>query len=316
MAVTYDYYRIFYYVAQYRSFTRAAEALGNNQPNVTRCMNNLEQELGCTLFVRSHRGVALTQAGNHLFAHVRIAYEHLQTAETELADECGLESGLISIGASETALHLLLLEVLQQFHAAHPGVRLRISNHSTPQAIAALQNGLVDFAVVTTPMPERKPLGKTVLHPFREILLGGPRFAELAADMRSLQDLQPYPLICLGEGTGTRDFYQQYFTRHNLPLQVDMEAATTDQILPMIRHDLGLGFFPEELAAQALAHGEVVQIRLVEPLPERAVCLIQDASKPQSIAAKNLERLLVENAKKYQPSRENLLENAVRLLPV
>ena len=45
--VTYDYYRIFYYVAQYRSFTRAAEALNNNQPNITRCMNNLEQELGC-----------------------------------------------------------------------------------------------------------------------------------------------------------------------------------------------------------------------------------------------------------------------------
>ena len=43
MAVPYDYYRIFYYVAQHKSFTKAAEALGNNQPNITRCMNNLEQ---------------------------------------------------------------------------------------------------------------------------------------------------------------------------------------------------------------------------------------------------------------------------------
>ena len=42
MAVPYDYYRIFYYVAQHKSFTKAAEALGNNQPNITRCMNNLE----------------------------------------------------------------------------------------------------------------------------------------------------------------------------------------------------------------------------------------------------------------------------------
>ena len=42
MAVPYDYYRIFYYVAQHKSFTRAAEVLGNNQPNITRCMNNLE----------------------------------------------------------------------------------------------------------------------------------------------------------------------------------------------------------------------------------------------------------------------------------
>ena len=47
--ITYDYYRIFYYVAQYKSFTRAAEALHNNQPNITRCMNNLESELNCKI---------------------------------------------------------------------------------------------------------------------------------------------------------------------------------------------------------------------------------------------------------------------------
>lgn len=60
MAVPYDYYRIFYYVAQHKSFTKAAEALGNNQPNITRCMNNLEQDLGCKLFVRTNHGVSLT----------------------------------------------------------------------------------------------------------------------------------------------------------------------------------------------------------------------------------------------------------------
>ena len=56
--VPYDYYRIFYYAAKYRSFTRAAEILLSSQPNVTRAMNNLEQELGCRLFVRSNRGIA------------------------------------------------------------------------------------------------------------------------------------------------------------------------------------------------------------------------------------------------------------------
>ena len=45
--ITYDYYRIFYFVAQYHSFTKAAEILKNNQPNITRCMNNLES---CLLY--------------------------------------------------------------------------------------------------------------------------------------------------------------------------------------------------------------------------------------------------------------------------
>ena len=42
--MTLDYYRIFYYVAQYQSFSKAAEILGNNQPNLSRCMNLLEPQ--------------------------------------------------------------------------------------------------------------------------------------------------------------------------------------------------------------------------------------------------------------------------------
>ena len=70
----YDYYRIFYYVAQYQSFTKAAEMLRNNQPNITRYINNLESELGCKLFIRSNRGVKLTPEGENLFEHVAIAF--------------------------------------------------------------------------------------------------------------------------------------------------------------------------------------------------------------------------------------------------
>ena len=41
----FDYYRIFYYVAKYKSFSKAAKFLHNNQPNITRCMNIMESEL-------------------------------------------------------------------------------------------------------------------------------------------------------------------------------------------------------------------------------------------------------------------------------
>ena len=83
MAVPYDYYRIFYYVAQHKSFTKAAEALGNNQPNITRCMNNLEQDLGCKLFVRTNHGVSLTPEGQRLYSRAAVAFEQLRLGESE-----------------------------------------------------------------------------------------------------------------------------------------------------------------------------------------------------------------------------------------
>ena len=109
--ITYDYYRIFYYVAQYKSFTKAARALHNNQPNITRCMNNLEQELKCTLFLRSNKGIALTPEGRQLYEHVALAFEQLSIGEEEIRQNGELEHGLVSIGASENALRLILLEM-------------------------------------------------------------------------------------------------------------------------------------------------------------------------------------------------------------
>ena len=73
-----------------------------------------------------------------LFAHVEIAQEQLQAGESELAGITALESGALTISASETALNVFLLDKLREFHRRYPGVRLRIANHSTPQAIRAL----------------------------------------------------------------------------------------------------------------------------------------------------------------------------------
>ena len=73
MNISYEHYRIFYYVAKYGSFTRAANALMNGQPNITRSMNLLEHELGCRLFTRSNRGVRLTPEGQKLYEHVASA---------------------------------------------------------------------------------------------------------------------------------------------------------------------------------------------------------------------------------------------------
>ena len=60
MNISYDAYRVFYCVALHHSFTKAAQALYSNQPNVTRTIRQLEEALGCSLFLRSNRGVKLT----------------------------------------------------------------------------------------------------------------------------------------------------------------------------------------------------------------------------------------------------------------
>ena len=141
MYISFDYYRAFYYVAKYGSISQAAEALMNNQPNVSRTIKNLESELNCTLFVRSRKGVELTPEGEMLYAHVAAAVEHIQSGEEEICLERTLSKGVVTIGASEIALRCFLLPVLKDFRQKYPGIRIRVFNHSTPQAVSALKNG-------------------------------------------------------------------------------------------------------------------------------------------------------------------------------
>lgn len=165
MYISYDYYRVFYYVAKYGNITQAAKQLLNNQPNLTRSIKNLEAELGCALFSRSNRGMRLTPEGERLYEHIRIAFEHIEAGETEITESRNLQKGTVYIAASEVALRCLLLPVLKNYRTLYPGVHIRISNHSTPQAITALKDGIADIAFVTTPTERSVKLTETPIRP-------------------------------------------------------------------------------------------------------------------------------------------------------
>ena len=302
MYVDWEYYKIFYYVAKYQNFTRAARVLGNNQPNITHAMNRLESQLNCVLFIRSNRGVTLTPEGELLYSRIASAAVQIQDAEEELSATATLEHGAISISTTETALNIYLSEKLRAFHTEYPGIRLRISdrkstrlrisNHSTPQAVQAVRNGEVDFAIVTTPAEVENGLKMVELMPFYEVLVGGKTFTALASQTLSLKELAGYPLICLNEESMTRSFYRQFFLEHDAVLKPDTEAATTDQMLTLVKSELGLAFMPEPMAAPLLASGELVQLHLQEIIPSRSICLVYDHHRPLNTAARKFQQLL------------------------
>lgn len=295
MSISYEYYRIFYYVTKYRNFTQAAAALMSNQPNVTRTIKNLENELGCTLFIRSNRGVKLTPEGEKLYAHIRIAVEQIEMGEELLSMDRTLQSGIISIGASEVALRCFLLPVLNEYHRLYPGVRLRISNQPTPEPVSALRNGSVDIAVVTTPTGDMRSLKAQNVREYREVAVCGAAFLELTKKTIAMSELSDYSIISLGKQTKTYDYYCEWFAKKGLPFAPDIEVATADQILPMVKNNLGIGFVPEDFFKDE-DNGNIFPLHLKEELPSRSVCYIKRKDQSLSIAAREFERMIMEHS--------------------
>ena len=305
MYVSLDAYRVFFFVAQYKSFTKAAQMLYSNQPNVTRTIKNLEQSLGCSLFLRSSRSVQLTPEGEELYAHISLAMQQVQAGEELILRRRTLQSGSVRIGASEIALHRVLLPVLEQFRKDYPGIRLQIINSNSQQAAAALKAGKVDFAILTLPVTLGEEFQQTAITAFQEVPVCAKSLAESAQSAKTLRELAAFPLISLCSGTSTHTLYSNWFQTHGLSFLPDIEAATADQILPLVRSGLGIGFLPKETAMEAAESGDVQILNLTEQTPERIICLAKRKDAPMSIAAEMLEQMLLIHSENTQ--EDNML---------
>lgn len=294
MGINFELYKTFYYVAKYRNITHAAKALFQTQPTVSRCIAQLEAQLGCRLFVRSQKGVSLTPEAEILYHHVSAACEEIFCAEQQLDQQKNLREGLVRIGASEMTLHHGLLHFLGFFRENYPEVRIQISGFNTPSAMQALKREEIDLAVVISPYPQSSEFQVQTLSKFQDIVIAGRGFSQLTGRVLCLQDLNNYPLICLQSGTGTRQHLEEFFEQHGQQLRPDIELPTTDLIVPLVEQNLGIGIVPENFAAQALKKRSVFTLCLQEQFPLRQISAITHASHPLSLAAQQFLQLLVE----------------------
>lgn len=284
MDINFEYYKIFYFVAKYGNITKAAAALGSNQPNVTRIMKLLESQLNCKLFIRGARGVSLTKEGERLYSHVAIAYRNILDAQEEICGKDALHGGTIEIGATETALHLFLLQVLHGFKREYPSIRIKIHNRNTLGTIRHLMSGELDFAVVTSPFEVPKTVSCLKVLDYEEILVGGTAYQKLCKKPMELSGLKDYPLVGLGRETVTYELYKNFFVGHKVDMELDIEVATSDLMLPLLENNFGLGFMPKPMAEPLIQEGKLVQIPLNAAPPKRSIQVIADRGRGKSLA--------------------------------
>ncbi len=292
MSISYDYYRTFYYVAKYGNITAAANALFLSQPTVSRCIQNLEQELGCQLFIRTKKGVLLTPEANLLYRYVSRAHRSLAQAEEELTETKAMSRGNLRIAATEMTLQNFLMPYLNQFHSRWPSIKLQISNGTTSDALRMLSSNLADLAIVTSPLDTDQHFLVKPLSPIRDVLIAGNQYEYLRDRLLHLEDIVDCPIICIKKGLTTRAFLDNFFEQHQLLLDPDIEVATTELITPMVVLNMGIGIVPLRLAQKEIDAGNVFPLTLAEDFPSRDICLVSHADRPLSIAGRKFTELL------------------------
>lgn len=116
------------------------------QPTVTKYIQNLEAALGCQLFVRSQKGVSMTEEGQRLFRQISHPCQQMGQAQEIIREYTTNQNGKITISATELTMRYFLLPFLERFQHRFPNVRLQIHAHSFPAMITSLNDETADFS--------------------------------------------------------------------------------------------------------------------------------------------------------------------------
>lgn len=295
MDINLEYYKIFYYVASYKSITLAAEMLSISQPAVSQAVKHLESNLSCTLFVRTSKGVRLTKEGEMLFSYVQRGYETILSGEKKLSEMLNLKQGEICIGASDMTLQFFLLPYLEEFHERYPGIRVTVTNAPTPETLRHLADGKIDFGIVSTPVGEKPYLKIIPVKEIRDVFVAGRKFEYLNGQTLSYHSLMELPVMCLEGNTSTRQYVECFLAEEGVQLRPEFELATSDMLIQFAVRNLGIASVVEDFAAEYIKSGELFRLAFDRELPKREFCIVSNERIPMSAAASTLLRYLIEH---------------------
>lgn len=293
MAIQTEWYKTFYQVAKAGSISRAAQQLFITQPAVTRSIQQLETALGSSLFFRTAKGVTLTREGEHLLRYVEQAFALLSLGEKKLAQLKNLEVGELSIGVGDTICSHYLVPHLHIFHEQHPGIRIHITNQKTREIMAMLKRGEIDIGIGNLPIHDEQ-MRITPVMTIHDVFVAGEKYRHLANRKLPLADILSFPTLLVERGSNSRALVEQFFQDNGLTIKPEFDLGNFELLAQFAQADFGIACIIREFFSQEIDAGELYEIDVDPPLPERQIGVISLRSVPLSAAAAALIYIMME----------------------
>jgi DNA-binding transcriptional LysR family regulator len=235
---------------------RAAAELHTVQSNVTARIRALEAELGCPLFERHSRGVALTPAGQRLLPYARRVAWLLADAARAARDD-GEPRGPLTIGSLETTVALRLSPLIASYAAACPEVDLALRPGTTAELIEAVLDRRLEGAFVCGPVAHPS-LTEQVMFEEELALLAAPGLASIEAATQG----GIARIVVLRAGCSYRQRLEALLARRGIAVPRLLEFGTLEAIFGCVAAGLGITLLPRALVGPVWQSGRVSLHRL------------------------------------------------------
>ena len=270
MNLSFDLYKVFYYVCKYMSITDAARHLYVSQPAITKQIKNLEIGLSKNLFIRSKKGLELTKDGEKLLEKIKDPVERMISIEDNQEED---EECVIKIIAGYCTIKSFLIKNISKFNEKHPNVRFEISTYNYNEAVDRLRKGLADLVFLNMKDGEDDSLGDIKIKDFCEVqdILVANKDYDNIPNRLNILDLNNYPIICKSGKSTTRKNIEEYFKKNNLQFKPKYELSNSWLIEEYVNLNLGIGVVTKEFTQEELKTGRFIEIETDKELPHREI---------------------------------------------
>lgn len=291
MNIDFELYRIFYVVANNSNITKASQELNISQPAISKSIKSLEHQLGGQLFVRTKRGVNLTEEGKEFYIYIKEAIEYIYNAENKFTELINLETGCIRIGTSTTLTKEFLLPYLKRFHALYPKIKIQIITNLTSDLISKLRNGLIDMIILNL-SNNKYPADINIIKckKINDCFVVNSKYLNLTSEKISIKELNNYPLILQARGSNTREFLDNFMLKNNIVLKPNIELASYSLVAEFAKIGFGIGYVTKEYIKESIENKELFELALKEKIPSRYIAIaLLKSQLPNSCTKKLVE---------------------------
>lgn len=293
MNIDFELYRIFYVVANNKNITKASEELLISQPAISKAIKNLEEQLGGELFIRTKRGVILTEEGKEFYNYIKQAIEYISSAENKFTELINLETGCIKIGISTTLTKEFLLPYLEKFHKLHPKVDIQITTNVSSILFQKLRNGLIDMVILNLVDKEyEKDIEIIKCTEVSDCFVVGNSLKELANKEISIKELNNYPLILQAKGSNTRTLIDNFAKKNGIELKPNIELTSYTLVTEFTKIGFGVGLVTKEYITKELENKELIPLKIKEKIPSRYIGIALSKNHLPSFSTKKLVEII------------------------
>src|SRR6201996_7041749 len=213
---------VFLAIATHRSFKSAAVALRVTPSALSHALRGIEERLDLRLINRTTRSVALTEAGERLFARVSPAFRDIDDALEDLNSFRGKPAGTLRFNAARQSTQLVLLPIVTRFLKSYPDINVEIViNDALIDTVAAGFDAGVRFGETIAKDMIAVPIGPR----HRFAVVGSPAYFKTHKAPLTPHDLKSLPCIRYRFASGA--FYRWEFERGGIELDIDVAGPLT-----------------------------------------------------------------------------------------